>query len=178
MIRDMFYVAQLFGIIALIVLMISFQNNKKETLLKYQIFSSLLFALQYLFLNAISGCLMNIMTMVRNIIYKKFNDRIPIKYLILVIICMIILSAFSYNGLISLLPTLAVILYSIALWQKNLTITRIIEIISCSLFIIYNIKVLAISGLVSTFIEMFSAIIAIYKFDIKKSKTDTRKFKN
>ena len=165
----MFYIAQLFGIIALVILIMSFQKNKKDTLLKYQIFSSLLFALQYLFLNAISGCLMNLMTMARNLIYKKFNDKIPIKYLILVIICMIILSFISYNGIISLLPTLAVIIYSIALWQKNLTVTRIAEIISCSLFIIYNIKVLAISGFVSTLIEMFSAIIAIYKFDIRKS---------
>ena len=160
----MFYIAQLFGIIALIVLMMSFQKNQKDTLLKYQIFSSLLFALQYLFLNAISGCLMNLMTMVRNLIYKKFDDKIPILYLVLIIICMIILSLASYNGIISLLPTLAVILYSIALWQSNLTITRVTEVISCLLFIIYNIKVLAISGLISTFIEMFSAMIAIYKF--------------
>ena len=166
----MFYVAQLFGIIALVVLVMSFQKDKKGTLLKYQIFSSLLFALQYLFLNAISGCLMNLMTMIRNLIYKKFNDKIPIIYLILVIICMIILSLISYKGIISLLPTFAVILYSIALWQKNLTITRIIEIISCSLYIIYNIKVLAISGLISTFIEILSTTTAIYKFDIKKTK--------
>ncbi len=168
----MFYIAQLFGIIALIVLMMSFQKNQKDTLLKYQIFSSLLFALQYLFLNAISGCLMNLMTMVRNLIYKKFNDKIPILYLVLIILCMVILSLASYNGIISLLPTLAVVLYSIALWQSNLTITRITEIISCLLFIIYNIKVLAISGLISTFIEMFSAMIAIYKFDIKKFKKE------
>ncbi len=118
----MFYIAQLLGIIALVILMMSFQKNKKDTLLKYQIFSSLLFALQYLFLNAISGCLMNLMTMIRNLIYKKFNDKIPIIYLILVIICMIILSIISYNGPISLLPTIAVILYSIALWQKKLTL--------------------------------------------------------
>ena len=174
----MFYIAQLFGIMGLIVLIMSFQKNRKNTLLKYQIFSSLLFALQYLFLNAISGCLMNLMTMVRNIIYMKFDDKIPIIYLILIIICTIILSLISYSGTISLLPTLAVILYSIALWQKNLTITRITEVISCLLFIIYNIKVLAISGLISTFIEMFSAIVAIYKFDIKKSKTSTKEFKN
>ena len=171
----MFYIAQLFGIIALIVLMMSFQKNQKDTLLKYQIFSSLLFALQYLFLNAISGCLMNLMTMIRNLIYKKFNDKIPIIYLVLIIICMIILSLVSYNGIISLLPTLAVLLYSIALWQSNLTITRITEIVSCLLFIIYNIKVLAISGLISTFIEMFSAMIAIYKFDIKKVKNKYNK---
>ena len=55
----MFYIAQLFGIIALVILITSFQKNKKYPLLKYQIFSSLLFALQYLFLNAITGCLMS-----------------------------------------------------------------------------------------------------------------------
>ncbi len=168
----MFYIAQLLGLMALIILVVSFQKNKKDTLLKYQIFSSLLFALQYLFLNAISGCLMNLMTVIRNLIFKKYNNKIPIIYLILIIICMVTLSVFSYNGIISILPTIAVILYSIAVWQKNLTITRIIEIISCSLFIIYNIKVLAISGLISTFIEMISAIIAIYRFDIKKYRTN------
>lgn len=168
----MFYIAQIIGAIALIILIMSFQKNKKETLLKYQIFSSLLFALQYLFLNAMSGCLMNLMTMIRNLIYKKFNDKIPIIYLILVILCMGILSVFSYNGLISLLPTIAVMIYSIALWQKNLTITRITEVISCLLFIIYNIKFWAISGLIATVIEMISAIVAICKFDLKKTKSE------
>ena len=56
----MFYLGQLFGVIALVVLMISFQKNDKKTLLKYQILSSLFFAIQYLCLNAISGCLMNL----------------------------------------------------------------------------------------------------------------------
>lgn len=81
---------------------------------------------------------------------------------------MVILSIFSYDGLISVLPTIAVILYSIAIWQKNLRVTRIIEVISCILFIIYNINVLAIAGLISTIIEMFFALIAIYRFDIKE----------
>lgn len=164
----MFYLAQLFGIVALIILIISFQKNNKKSLLKYQIFSSLFFAIQYLCLNAITGCLMNLMTMIRNIVYKKFK-RTPLFLVLLIIISMITLSVFSYNGIISLLPTLAVILYSIALWQKNLTITRITEVISCSLFIVYNINVLAITGLISTIIELFFAIVAIYRFDIKKS---------
>ena len=111
---------------------------------------------------------MNLMTMIRNIIYKMFK-KTPLLFVSLIIIIMIILSVFSYNGLISLLPTIAVILYSVALWQKNLKITRITEIISCSLFIIYNINVLAIIGLISTIIELLFAIIAVYKFDIKKN---------
>lgn len=164
----MFYLAQLFGIVALVILILSFQKNNKKTLLKYQIFSSLFFAMQYLCLNAITGCLMNLMTMIRNVVYKKLK-KTPLLFLILIIISMIILTVFSYNGLISLLPTIAVILYSIALWQKNLKITRITEIVSCSLFIIYNINVLAISGLISTIIELVFAVIAVYRFDIKRS---------
>jgi len=166
----MFYLAQLFGFIALIFLIISFQKNDKNKLLKYQIFSSLFFAIQYLCLNAITGCLMNLMTLVRNVIYKRFNNNTPVLYLLSVIVAMVVLSMFSYNGIISILPTVAVILYSIALWQKNLTITRCTEVISCSLFIIYNIKVLAITGLISTIIEMFFAIVATYRFDMKKEK--------
>lgn len=166
----MFYLAQLFGIIGLIILILSFQKNNKEELLKYQVFSSLFFSIQYFCLNAISGCLMNAMTLVRNIIFKRFKDKVPIIYLIIVVVLMIILSIFSYNGVISLLPTIGVILYSIAIWQDNLTITRIVEIIGCLLFIIYNIKVVAISGLITTVIEMISAIVGIYRFDIKKEK--------
>ena len=163
----MFYLAQAFGVIGLIVLSISFQKNKKDTLLKYQIFSSLFFALQYLCLGAITGFLMNIVSLVRNFVFKKFENKVPIIYLIITILLMAILSIFSYDGLISVLPTIAVILYSISIWQKNLRITRIIEVISCILFIIYNINVLAIAGLISTIIEMFFALVAIYRFDIK-----------
>ena len=47
-----FIIAQIIGIIALIVLMISFQKNTKEKLLKYQMVSSFLYAIQYLFLGA------------------------------------------------------------------------------------------------------------------------------
>lgn len=45
-----FIIAQIIGSIALIVLIISFQKNEKKKLLKYQMFSSLLYAIQYAFL--------------------------------------------------------------------------------------------------------------------------------
>ena len=113
---------------------------------------------------------MNFMTMIRNIIYKKYKDNVSILVLILIILGMIILSMFSYKGIISLLPTIAVILYSIALYQKKMTIIRITEVISCCLFIIYNIKVLALTGLITTILETIFSLVAIYKFDIKKIK--------
>ena len=96
----MFYLAQIFGIIALILLIISFQINKKDTLLKYQIFSSSFFSIQYLCLNAITGCLMNLLSLIRNIIFKKFNNNIPIIYLLLMIFLVVVLTVFFYDGII------------------------------------------------------------------------------
>ena len=161
----MFWIGQIMGVIALIILIISFQINDKKKLLKLQIFSSLFFALQYLFLRALNGFLMNLMTCIRNIIFKKYKSVIS---LIIVIIAMVVLSIFSYNGIISILPAIAVILYSIAIYQDNLKITRIAEVISCLLFIIYNIKFYAISGLIATILELIFAVVAIFRFDIKR----------
>jgi len=164
-----FIIAQVIGTIALIVLMYSFQNNKKQRLLKLQILSSLLFALQYLFLNAYTGCLMNLMCMIRNIIFNKYEkNRVPIYWLITIVAFMIFLSVLTYKDLISLFPMIAVVVYSCAIWKDNLRIIRIIEVISCILFIVYNIHVSAIIGLISTIVEIIGAIIAIYRFDIKK----------
>lgn len=170
-----FITAQIIGAIALCVLMLSFQKNSKETLLKYQILSSLLYAIQYVFLKAYTGSLMNLTCMLRNCIFKKYdknNKKVPLLWLLIVVAVMIALSLITLNGWISLLPMIGVISYSIALWIGNLKAVRITEVFSCILFIIYNIKVFAITGLVATVIEMIAAIVAIYKFDVKKIKEE------
>lgn len=166
-----FIVAQIFGAFALTILIISLQKNSKTKLLLYQSISSLLYALQYLFLNAYTGCFMNLICMIRNMIFNRHSKkRPPVYWLIITIVLMIFFSSLSYTGIISFLPMIAVILYSIALWHGNLTVIRTTEIISCSLYILYNIKVLAITGLIATIIELVGAIITVYKFDIKKKK--------
>ena len=166
-----FIVAQIFGALALTILIISLQKNSKTKLLLYQSISSLLYALQYLFLNAYTGCFMNLICMIRNMIFNQYpKKRPPVYWLIITIVLMIFFSSLSYTGVISFLPMIAVILYSIALWHGNLTVIRTTETIPCSLYILYNIKVLAITGLIATIIELVGAILAVYKFDIKKKK--------
>ena len=110
-----FIIAQIIGILALIILMLSFQKNEKKLLLKYQIISSFLYALQYVFLGAYTGSLMNLTCMVRNFIFNKYNNKkVPIHWLIIIVILMIVFLLISYIRTISLLPMLAVVLYSIA----------------------------------------------------------------
>ena len=164
----MFIIAQIIGLVALIALVLSFQKNDKETLLKYQIISSLAYTIQYLLLNAMSGCFINIVCAIRNILFSYDHEKIPFIYLIATLIALTTLSLFSYTTPISLLPGIACIIFSISLYQKNLRITRIIEVISCILYIIYNIKVKALTGLICILIELTSTLTAIYRYDLKK----------
>ena len=150
--------------------MLRFQKNEKKLLLKYQTISSFLYALQYTFLGAYTGSLMNLTCMARNFIFNKYNNKVPIYWLIIIVLLMITFSLITYVGIISLLPMFAVVLYSIAVWHGNLKLIRYTEVFSCGLFIVYNIKVLAITGLIATIIELIAALIAIYRFDIKKPK--------
>ena len=109
-----FIVAQIFGALALTILIISLQKNSKTKLLLYQSISSLLYALQYLFLNAYTGCFMNLICMIRNMIFNQYpKKRPPVYWLIITIVLMIFFSSLSYTGVISFLPMIAVILYSI-----------------------------------------------------------------
>lgn len=168
----MYILAQIIGTIALIMLLLSFQKNDKKLLLKYQMASSFLFATQYLFLGAFTGFFMNLMCLIRNTIYFRYKDtKVPAYWLVVVILVMICLGAASYDGPITLLPSIACIIYSIALGSGNLKATRIVEVISCSLYIVYNIKYKAIAGLVSTVIELVSAVVAIFRFDILKKES-------
>lgn len=166
-----FIIAQIIGIIALIFLAISLKNNNKKKLLKYQMFSSLSYALQYVFLGAYTGCLMNLACVFRNYIFNKYdNKKIPLYWLIIIIAIMIILSIITYNGPISLLPTIGVILFSTSLWYGKLKYIRLAEFISSCLVIFYNIKVVAITGLIVTIVEIITVSISIYRFDIKNVK--------
>ena len=169
-----FIVAQTFGVVALFVVICSFQQNDRKTLLKYQVISSLLYGIQYIFLNAYTGAFMHLIAMTRNFIFSKYeNKKVPLLWLMIILELMIGLGALSYNEPISLLPTVAAIQYSISVWIGNLRLIRFSGAITSVCFIIYNIKVFAITGLIATIIELVATLAGIYKFDVRNRQNLT-----
>ena len=144
-------------------------KNNKKGLLKYQLISNLFYAIQYLFLQAYTGFATHVMCVVRNYIYSKYeNGKIPLNILIAIICSLVILTIWGYDGPSSILPSLGVIIFTCALYQKNMTIVRLGEVFGVLLCVIYNFIVKAYSGNISMFVELTMALIAICKFDIKK----------
>lgn len=170
-----FIIAQVMGVLALVFLVYSFQNDNKKTLLKFQVGSSFLYAMQYLFLGAFTGCLMNMMCMIRNYLFGRDEDiDITLRWLLIILGGMSLLAMFTYDGFISLLPFFAVFSFTISLWIGNLRLIRIVEAVAAILFIVYSIFVYAITGIFAYLFELSTVLFAIYRFDIMKDKIKRR----
>ena len=163
-----FIIAQVFGLIALVFIVISFQKNNKKKLLNLQILASLSYGIQYLLLSAYSGAIVNIVCIIRNYIFSKYEKKIPLYWLIVILIAMLSISVFTYDGVHSILPALAMGLYSCALYSGKLKAIRIADVITCLILIVYSLRVSALMAFIATLIELFSSLLAIYRYDIKK----------
>lgn len=166
----MLIISYIFGIIAIISLIISFQINDKNILFKYQILSSFASFFQYLLIGGLMGALMNLVAGIRNCVFRRYDGKIPLFILIIFIVLITFLSMLSYNGNISLLPMLAVLNYSFAMWTLNLRLIRLVDIFACVLFLIYDACIFSVTGFIKHFIELFFCLVSIYRFDIKGDK--------
>jgi len=94
--------------------------------------------------------------------------------LIILTIVPIIISCFTFTGWISLIPIIATILYTYAIWQKNLTRFRVIVSSSSIGWIFYNFVGGAYVSLIGGIFEFISGIIAIIRFDILGKKQNEK----
>ena len=164
-----FIIAQIIGLMAIAIEVMSFQKNTKKQLLRLQIISCGMFGLQYLFLGAFSGAVVNFVCMLRNYLFNKFK-KIPLYLILATLLVLIILSIITYDGPISLMPLLAIGTYTVSLYTGDLSKVRLAEVFGCIVMIIYNVVVLAITGIIATAIIMVATLISIARHDIAKPK--------
>lgn len=161
--------AQIFGLLGATAMLLSNWQKGKNKVLSFLILDSICYFMQYILLGALSGAFTNIIGLIRALIckykdnYKILNNKI---ILIIILIIYLIIGILTYNGIISLLPVLASIIYTSTLWQNNIKIIRFGTFIMILACFIYNISVKAyIAGVVEG-ILLISSILAIIKKDI------------
>ncbi len=161
---------QLVGFVALAMSLISFQFKKHGRILLCRTASELIFALQYILLGAWTAAIMDGISVIRNLLYthlvKKNRSTTP------VIVAfggfVIATGLIAYDGIISLLPIISKLLTTVAYGMKNERRLRIITLPSCIFWIIYNLFVGSIAGVLADSMTLISLLIAMYKFDYKR----------
>lgn len=169
-----YWIAQGFGILGLLVMVISLFQKNKDRMLGYVVFNGIFFGIEYLLLGAYSGMFSNFFGIFRTYISKekeKHKNLNKWHILLFFIIGYAIIGFISFDGkIVSLLPIIAEIIYVIALWQKDVKKIRIGTLLMVILWLIYDIFVKAYPSMITDLIVMSSTIVAIVIKDILKRK--------
>ncbi len=172
--NDIFFIlAQILAIVAFGLDTLAMQFKKKSGILIMGIISNMTYALEYVFLGAWTGAISLLIGMIRNITYFIFDKKgLKPNIIVLMIFIFLLVGAgiYTWENTTSLLPMIALIIWSVASWQDNTKYMRVAEIIICIMWIVYDLFVGAYAGCLTEFIIMTSATIGIVRHDVKKKE--------
>lgn len=161
--------AQIIGIIALIIIIVSYQFNDRKKLVFLQFFSGIFFSIHFIMLGAYTGGVINIIGVIRAAVYYykgKYSWSSCVIWPFLFSISGAVISAFTWDSALSILPAVAFACTSIALWIDKTTLTRVFCLGSSVSFIIYNFACTSYSGVLTEAIAICSLLVAFARFDI------------
>ncbi len=167
------WIAQLFGIGAMICLFSVYQQSNRKKLIIAKLCADGFWVVHYLLLGGYAGVIPNFVGIFRELIFmhreeKKWANKVI--WLILFIACGWALGIYTFKSPINILPILASTFVTISLWIKNPRLTKFITVPVCMAFIIYDIYVGSYIGIVNETLSIISIAISFIKEKPKGDK--------
>lgn len=159
-------IGQVLGIAATATTALSYQFNTKKKLLLVQTAATLFTCLSYLCLGAMSGFALNIVCLVRNSSYAFVKEGTKFNYILTaaLMLAMAVFGALSWQGPVSLLIIIALILNTLFMSFGKPQLLRYTILLTSTMILIYNIAVFSIGGIMNEGIAIISSIIGIIRF--------------
>ena len=160
--------SQIAVILTYIFFIVTYQVKKRKTILILSMLANVWLGISYFLLSAWAGVATSIIALARSIVFMKFvkEDKVnKTEIAILGVFGALILVAgiITYEGLLSLLPIFATLVYTYAVWQKDTHIYKQIGALVSVIWIAYNIYVQSILGVVFETMMVISAVIGLIK---------------
>ena len=163
----------IFSILAFLALVISICIKERKKSLCVQSLNCLFEAVYDFIISAYTGAVLSIINFIRTFIFinkNKINKRIYLFILIFFEGIIIVNCLLTWNGLISLLPTIGSIIRTYCLWQSNMRLVRISGITTGIFYGTYYIFYQSWFMVLGDLIILLVGIYAVYKNDLKTIK--------
>ena len=171
---SIFWLAQLIGVIALGFSIYSYQAKTRETLLTRQMHGSFVYIIHYALLSAWTGVVIDIVVAIRNWVFVKKEKESWAKHrawLYVFLAVPVIALPFVWEGYISLLPTLALLIGVYVRWEGNASTIRVGTFVGVVMWIPYTLFVESYAGTASNLVILGALIYSMMKHD-KPAKTE------
>lgn len=158
----------IFSILAFgaLILSICIKNRKKS--LGVQSLNCLFEAIYAFIINAFTGAILSIINFIRTFIFlqsEKISKRVYICILIIFESIIVINCIYTWNGTISLLPTIGSVIRTYCLWQSNMKLVRISGITTGVFYGLYYSYYQSWFIVMGDVLLLIISAINIYKYD-------------
>lgn len=167
----MLIVAQIIGLGAVALYLLSFQLKKRSSMVVATCASNCLYVLQYLLLGAVSGAVLDILSTVSSFFASKKNTpgcRRFAKCIFLVMLFAIVAAGCSLaivrKSTLELLSVAGALLQTGGLWFEKEQTIRKFALAGAPFWLVYNFVSMAYGAAVGTILTMISAMVGIFRF--------------
>ena len=156
---------QILGFVAVLIFALSYQIKNPKKLLLIQTVGTTTLLIHYLMIGALSGFALNIICVIRNLIYynkdKKIFSYKFYPYLLALVVGVV--GVFSWQGPASLLIIFALMINTVCLSVNDTQFLRKSVVLTCSMLTLYNFFVHSYGGMINESISVVSSIIGLYR---------------
>ena len=174
-----FILAQIMGGIALLIVLISIFSKDKKYYFAMQVVANVFYALSFIFNGGLVAGINSLISVMRVLILYIFERKkiTPPKYLILVFsACYVTIGAIFFARPLDVITMITPIMFTVAMWMKNMQLVRYMMILPNVLLSIYALLLQVYTSAILDAIEALVLIIAIVKFHLQYK--NERKYKS
>ena len=169
-------IAQGLGLIAVIITFISFQASSRKRILMLQVISSTIFAIGYFILGEFTGAVINLIAVVRNILFynkeNKYIAKLGWGVPIILAVAMVIAGIFAWTDWYSILFIVVLAVNTICFAVPDAQFMRKSILVTSPLVLVYNIFARSVPGVFNETIALVSSIIGIIRHVKNKRKEE------
>lgn len=169
---DVAWIAQILGFIGIAFITAGMQFNKYGKIVFCEIANSLLCAIHYLLLGGYTGMCICIASCFAYGVYWYRNKKGKSTFAFQIVfgIMFVLLALFSWHSPFSAFVMIAKLISSVSLGINNPRIIRGLKLISFPCWLVYDISVGSLSGIVGDVMSIASVVIGIVRLDILKKE--------
>ena len=171
---------QLIGFVGLLLNVVSYQNNTNKRIVGFLLVACFFWTVHFILLAqlpnnsaAYTAVALNVIGILRNFVFfmrpKAWAEHHAWLYVFL--LCAVLCGIFVWNGPLTLLPTIAMLFSTVALYIINPKFTRRLAVGSSVCWLVFDGLTLSVPGVICETFSLVSIAIAMIRFDRKKTAT-------
>jgi hypothetical protein len=169
-----FVLIQIVGFIGAGLLIFSFQSRRNRGFIYIQTAGYFMYMLQFILLDALTGAGNLFICLLRNLMLSNQKRRWAQHkaWLWIFVGAYLLVAILTWQGLISILPCVAMVTSTLAMWTRNGKTIRIANFFICSpAWILYDLYFQSYSGVFCEAFSMISIVISVARYGIKALDT-------